>query len=114
MVASSSSIRRCESVPSNSWIRRRRKRRYSRTSSGVRFRVSSFTMKYGAILYSTSPGPVLFTPGRERIRLTLVDEYTRECLALEVGRGMTAKAVLAVLAGVVQERGAPAHIRSDN
>src|SRR5438067_2390690 len=67
MVASSSSIRRCESVPSNSWIRRRRKRRYSRTSSGVRFRVSSFTMKYGAILYSTSPGPVLFTPGRERI-----------------------------------------------
>src|SRR4051812_17496140 len=68
MVASSSSIRRCESVPSNSWIRRRRKRRYSRTSSGVRFRVSSFTMKYGTILYTTSPGPVLFTPGRERIR----------------------------------------------
>src|SRR3954464_12627 len=67
MVASSSSIRRCESVPSNSWIRRRSKRRYSRTSSGVRFRVSSFTMKYGAILYSTSPGPVLFPPGRERI-----------------------------------------------
>lgn len=46
--------------------------------------------------------------------LTLVDEYTRECLALEVGRGMTAKAVSEVLAEVVQERGAPAHIRSDN
>jgi putative transposase len=45
---------------------------------------------------------------------TLVDEYTRECLALEVGRGMTARAVTAVLAGVVQQRGAPAHIRSDN
>jgi putative transposase len=45
---------------------------------------------------------------------TLVDEYTRECLALEVGRGMTAKAVSAVLAGVVRERGAPAHVRSDN
>lgn len=45
---------------------------------------------------------------------TLVDEYTRECLALEVGRGMTAKAVTAVLAEVVLERGAPAHIRSDN
>lgn len=45
---------------------------------------------------------------------TLVDEYTRECLALEVRRGMTAAAVSAVLAGVVRERGAPAHIRSDN
>jgi transposase InsO family protein len=45
---------------------------------------------------------------------TLVDEYTRECLALEARRGMTAREVNAVLAGVVRERGAPAHIRSDN
>jgi transposase InsO family protein len=45
---------------------------------------------------------------------TLVDEYTRECLALEVRRGMTAKAVTEVLAGVVRQRGVPAHIRSDN
>jgi transposase InsO family protein len=47
-------------------------------------------------------------------RLTLVDEYTRACLALEVGRGMTARAVLGVLAGVVRGRGAPGHVRSDN
>src|SRR5207248_7839084 len=52
--------------------------------------------------------------GRALKWLTLVDEYTRECLALEVGRGMTARAVTEVLAGVVRERGAPAHIRSDN
>jgi putative transposase len=45
---------------------------------------------------------------------TLVDEYTRECLALEVRRGMTARAVSAALAGVVRERGAPVHVRSDN
>jgi putative transposase len=45
---------------------------------------------------------------------TLVDEYTRECLALEVRRGMTAKAVGVVLAEVVRGRGAPAHVRSDN
>jgi transposase InsO family protein len=43
-----------------------------------------------------------------------VDEYTRECLALEVGRGMTAQAVCAVLAEVVRQRGAPGHVRSDN
>jgi transposase InsO family protein len=40
---------------------------------------------------------------------TLVDEYTRECLALKVGRGMTARAVTAVLAGGARARGAGAH-----
>jgi transposase InsO family protein len=54
------------------------------------------------------------TDGRPLKWLTLVDEYTRECLALEVRRGMTAGAVSEVLAGVVRERGAPTHIRSDN
>jgi transposase InsO family protein len=52
--------------------------------------------------------------GRALKWLTLVDEYTRECLALEVERGMTARGVVAVLAGVVRGRGAPEHIRSDN
>jgi putative transposase len=52
--------------------------------------------------------------GRPLKWLTLIDEYTRECLALEVDRGMTAKAVKTVLAAVVQQRGAPVHIRSDN
>ena len=52
--------------------------------------------------------------GRPLKWLTLVDEYTRECLALEVRRGMTARAVVAVLAEVVRTRGVPAHVRSDN
>jgi putative transposase len=52
--------------------------------------------------------------GRPLKWLTLIDEYTRECLALEVDRSMTAEAVKAVLAAVVQQRGAPVHIRSDN
>ena len=45
--------------------------------------------------------------GRPLKWFTLVDEYTRECLALEVERGMTARAVVAVLSGVVRGRGAP-------
>jgi len=52
--------------------------------------------------------------GRPLKWLTVVDEFTRECVALEVGRGMTAAGVAAVLDGVVAERGAPEHIRSDN
>jgi transposase InsO family protein len=52
--------------------------------------------------------------GRALKWLTLEDEYTRECLALEVRRGLPARAVIEVLAGVVRQRGAPAGLRSDN
>ena len=45
---------------------------------------------------------------------TLIDEYTRECLALEVERSMTSLEVIDVLAQVLLIRGAPRHIRSDN
>src|SRR5262249_10515373 len=45
--------------------------------------------------------------GRSLKWLSLVDEYTRECLALEVRRGMTAEEVRAILAGVAAERGGP-------
>ena len=46
--------------------------------------------------------------------LTLVDEYTRECLALQVAGSMTGAAVQRVLARVIGRRGAPTRIRSDN
>jgi len=46
--------------------------------------------------------------------LSLVDEYTRECLALHVGTSMTGSAVRRVLARVIGRRGAPTRIRSDN
>src|SRR5205814_1623217 len=42
---------------------------------------------------------------------TLVDEYTRECLALEVRRGMTAKAVGEVV-GVSEGRGVRGFVSS--
>jgi putative transposase len=46
--------------------------------------------------------------------LTLVDEYTRECLAVHVDRSLTSADVRHVLAGVIGRRGAPTRIRSDN
>src|SRR6185295_18468820 len=46
--------------------------------------------------------------------LVVVDEYTRECLAIEVGRRMEAVDVVKVLSKVILERGVPQHIRSDN
>jgi transposase InsO family protein len=53
--------------------------------------------------------------GRSLKWLSLIDEYTRECLALEARRGMTAEEIRVVLAEVATCRGGPPHrIRSDN
>lgn len=46
--------------------------------------------------------------------LTVVDEFTRECLAIEVAGSIKASRVIAVLARIIAERGAPAFLRSDN
>ena len=46
--------------------------------------------------------------------LSMVDEFTRECTALEVERGMTADDVVGVLTELFKARGVPTHIRSDN
>jgi putative transposase len=53
--------------------------------------------------------------GRSLKWLSLVDEYTRECLALEARRGMTAEEIQVILAEVADRRGGPPHrVRSDN
>ena len=46
--------------------------------------------------------------------LSLVDEYTRECLALHVDSSLTGADVRRVLARVIGRRGSPTRIRSDN
>lgn len=52
--------------------------------------------------------------GRAVKVLTLMDEYTRECLALTVGRKLTSQDVIEQLADLFITRGLPEHIRSDN
>ena len=55
------------------------------------------------------------TSDRRRIKLcNVVDEFTREALAIRVGRSCTAEDVVEVIAGLVTERGTPAYLRSDN
>jgi len=44
----------------------------------------------------------------------VVDEFTRENLALDVARRMNGTAAIRTLAGCVAARGAPAYLRSDN
>jgi putative transposase len=46
--------------------------------------------------------------------LTVMDEFTREGLALEVATSLPSKRVIAVLARLFAAHGAPAYLRSDN
>ena len=46
--------------------------------------------------------------------LTVVDEYTRECLAIHVGRSLRSPHVIECLGDLMVQRGVPEHLRSDN
>ena len=46
--------------------------------------------------------------------MTLIDEFTRECLAIRVARRINSFGVLETMSDVMLMRGVPEHIRSDN
>lgn len=52
--------------------------------------------------------------GRSLKTLVVIDEHTRECLALEVGRQFTSEHFIELLADLIATRGVPEFIRSDN
>lgn len=54
------------------------------------------------------------TEGRAFRMLTVVDEYTRECLAIVVDRKLASTYVIETLGELFVSRGPPEHIRSDN
>lgn len=52
--------------------------------------------------------------GQQLKCLTVVDEYTRECLAIDVAGSIRSHRVIEVLAQLISVRGAPQVLRSDN
>ncbi len=52
--------------------------------------------------------------GRKYRTLNVVDEFTRECLAMRVARKLNSTDVIDVLSDLFILRGVPGHIRSDN
>ncbi len=52
--------------------------------------------------------------GRSFRMQTIVDEFTRECLAIDVSRELTSEDVLERLSDLFVRKGVPDHIRSDN
>jgi putative transposase len=87
----------------------KRKRLWLNDGSCVRLRPEhkDHVWSYDIVAARTSDGRPL------RI-LTLLDEYTRECLAIVVNRKITAQDVIDQLFQLFIFRGVPEHIRSDN
>ncbi|UMA67067.1 IS3 family transposase (plasmid) [Roseivivax marinus] len=52
--------------------------------------------------------------GRKFRMLNLIDEFTRECLAIRIDRKLNSTAVIDVLTDLFILRGVPGHVRSDN
>jgi transposase InsO family protein len=52
--------------------------------------------------------------GRSLRILTLIDEYTRKCLALRVARRINSLGVIEALADAMPQKGVPEHVRCDN
>jgi len=52
--------------------------------------------------------------GQQLKCLTVIDEFTRECLAIDVAGGIRSGRVIEVLAKLVSVHGAPRYLRSDN
>ena len=52
--------------------------------------------------------------GRKIRMLNVIDEFTRECLAIRVSRKLNSTDVIDVLSDLFILRGVPGHIRSDN
>jgi len=87
-----------------------------------RRRLGTSTAAGASRLRATHPGHVwaldfqhdATSDGRELKFLNVVDEFTRETLAIEVERSIDSDQTVAVLERLVAERGAPENLRSDN
>ena len=90
-------------------VRKRRRRRRHVGPSAVPLRAEHprHVITYDFLEDSTAEG-------RPLRLLTIVDEFTRECLAIQVARSFSAEEVVAVLLQVFTDYGQPAFIRSDN
>lgn len=90
--------------------RRRKRQRLGSSENGVARRRA----EYLGHLWSYDFAMDATEDGRRLKMMPVVDEYSRECLALEVERSITSQEVVKTLDRLFAERGAPRFIRSDN
>lgn len=87
----------------------KRRRLWLADGSCVRLRPShrDHVWSYDFVMDRTSDG-------RSFRMLTLIDEHSRECLAIDVARRLTSEDVLERLSDLFVRRGVPEYLRSDN
>jgi putative transposase len=87
----------------------KRRRLWLNEGSCVRLRAAhrDHVWSYDFVMDRTSEG-------RSFRMLTLIDEHTRECLAIDVARSLKSEDVLERLSDLFVRRGVPKYIRSDN
>ena len=90
--------------------RRRKRQRLASSENGLARRRA----EYPGHLWSYDFAMDATQDGRRLKMMPVVDEYSRECLALEVERSITSEEVVKTLDRLFAERGAPRFIRSDN
>ena len=66
------------------------------------------------MVYTAPERKEFVADGRTLKCLTVIDEFTRECLAIDVAGGIRSGRVIEVLTQLVSLHGAPRHLRSDN
>ena len=100
-------IRREHGLKVKRWTKRPRRRGRSTGTIPTKAQAVNHVWSWDFISDRTDNG------GKLRI-LSVLDEYTRECLVLHVARQLTAADLIAVMERLVAQRGVPAHLRSDN
>jgi putative transposase len=84
-------------------------RSVARDASGLKLRIREITEIWSMDFVADA----LFD-GRKLRMLTVVDCYTRECLAIDVGQSLKGEDVVASLNAIVAARGLPSTIKTDN
>ncbi len=88
---------------------KKHKRLYHHDASVIRLRP-----KYPNHVWSVDLVHDRLSSGRPYKMLTVLDEFTREALCVQVATKMGAHEVVEALAPLIVQRGAPDHLRSDN
>lgn len=91
-------------------VKQRKRRRLGNIDNSVMRRVAERARdvwSYDFVMDQTEDG-------RRLKMLPVVDEFTRQCLTVEVARSLTAQEVIGTLDRLFKEHGAPRFIRSDN
>ena len=100
-------LRREHGLRVQRWTKRPRRRGKSTGTIPTRAERMNHVWSWDFISDRTDNG------GKLRI-LSVIDEHTRECLALHVARQLTAADLITVIERLVAQRGVPDHVRSDN